>query len=346
MDYTKPISSVNQQWRSDPRIDARIREFFSQFAFNVNADDTTMYRLLNETLLAGGEDFISSENLNISTQPITSSPDQNTIQLSIIKPKVQEKLPCVIYYHGGGMSKYSCFYENFQTLGRLIASQGLIVIMPEFRNCVQPARPGCDVAKFPGGLNDCVSTVEWVHANQEQLGGNGKIILCGESGGGNLTIATTLRLKQAGKLNFIEGFYVLCPYLAGKFPNEKFPSTFENAGILLDYPIDKDPIIVSKYGAPEEDLHAMKNSFAWPTYCSDDEIRGLPRCAFVVNEFDPLRDEGIDFYNRCHQLGVETSLLTIPGSIHGTGSYFVGVCPDISRAQAARIFHFCNNLPL
>merc|ERR1712137_1138522 len=180
-----------------------------------------------------------------------------------------------------------------------------VVVMPEFRNSMDPAQPGFETAKFPGGLNDCISTVHWVSEHQEELGINGKIILAGESGGGNLTISTALSLKKAGKIELIKGFYALCPYISGVFPHEKFPSTRENAGILLDYPIDGEPL--------------------------------------VVNEYDPLRDEGIDFYNRCNALGIESSLTILPGTVHGTGSYFVGLCPDMSKAQAESIFKFCTS---
>uniref|UniRef100_A0A7S4IG55 Alpha/beta hydrolase fold-3 domain-containing protein n=1 Tax=Vannella robusta TaxID=1487602 RepID=A0A7S4IG55_9EUKA len=341
MDYSKPLSPVNQKWHEDPRIDARIRAFFSKYPFNVNADNETMIGLLNGDELGGGERLAPSSGLDISIREITSSPDNNVVKLSVMKPTGQQSLPCVVYIHGGGMSKYSCFYNNFQTFGRLISSQGIIVIMPDFRNSFAPSQPGEETKKFPGGLNDCVSTVKWVSEHQEELGINGNVFIAGESGGANLTIATALSLKNEGKLDIIRGFYAMCPYLAGKYPNEKFPSTTSNAGILLDYPLGGEPIIVRKYENEGDDLHGNKNCLAWPTYCTNDDIKGLPSSHFVVNEFDPLRDEGIEFYNRCQSLGLDTSLTILPGTIHGTGSYLVGLCPDISLSQAQSIHQFC-----
>ncbi len=46
---------------------------------------------------------------------------------------------------------------------------------------------------FPAGLNDCVSGVKWLAANGAKLGIDPQhIIVAGESGGGNLTLATGL----------------------------------------------------------------------------------------------------------------------------------------------------------
>ena len=61
-----------------------------------------------------------------------------------------------------------------------------------------------------------MSGVKWVAANHAELGINAEqIIIAGESGGGNLTLATGLKLKEEGALLLIRGLYALCPYIAG-----------------------------------------------------------------------------------------------------------------------------------
>jgi acetyl esterase/lipase len=265
-----------------------------------------MVPLLNSDALAGGEALAPKEGLDIFVQEMVSTPDKNTVKLSIIRPKAQTvRMPCVIYYHGGGMSKYSCFYECWQTLARLIARQGVVVIMPEFRNSVVPSFEGAATAKFPGGLNDCVSAVHWAHAHKEDLGIDAeRVIIAGESGGGNLCIATALRLKAEGTIDRIKAIYPICPYLSGVLPDDKFPSHKENAGIFLDYPDNLGQFKVTKYG---EGLHEARNAFAWPGYCTTDDLAGLPPCTVVVNEFDPFRDEGVEFYRQCMQACVKVS---------------------------------------
>jgi acetyl esterase/lipase len=63
-----------------------------------------------------------------------------------------------------------------------------------------------EVAPFPAGLNDCVSGLMWVLANAGHLNIDpARVIVAGESGGGNLTLATGLKLKQDGELGLNQG---------------------------------------------------------------------------------------------------------------------------------------------
>src|ERR1700722_7594021 len=106
--------------------------------------------------------------------------------------------------------------------------------MVDFRNAGRPSSVP-EVASFPAGLNDCVSGLRWVVANAAHLAIDpSRVIVAGESGGGNLTLATGLKLKQDGDLGLISGLYAMCPYIAGQWPTAEAPSSTENNGILLD----------------------------------------------------------------------------------------------------------------
>ena len=63
-----------------------------------------------------------------------------------------------------------------------------------------------------------------------------------------------------------------------------------------------------------------------------------------VNECDPLRDEGIDFYRLLLRAGVEGARCRqVMGTIHGT-EIFAMACPDISWNTAADIAAFCTDI--
>ena len=80
-----------------------------------------------------------------------------------------------------------------------------------------------------------MSGVKWVANNHADLGINHEqIIIAGESGGGNLTLATGLKLKEEGNMALERGLYALCPYIAGIWPLPENASSEENNGILLD----------------------------------------------------------------------------------------------------------------
>jgi acetyl esterase/lipase len=264
---------------------------------------------------------------------VRSEPDGNEINIRFIRPDNTELLPCVYYIHGGGMQIMSCYDGNYRAWGKIIAAQGVAVAMVDFRNALSPSSVA-EVAPYPAGLNDCVSGLKWVAANHSDLGIDpARIIVAGESGGGNLTLATGLRLLRDGDIALIQGLYALCPYIAGQWPLPENPSSTENNGILLDLHDNRGAM---GYGIAE--LEA-RNPLAWPGFASEDDVRGLVPTMISVNECDPLRDEGINFYRLLLRAGVEARCRQVMGTIHGTEVVPI-MCPDISRDTASSIADF------
>jgi acetyl esterase/lipase len=277
-----------------------------------------------------------SAGLRIVSHEFTSAPDGNTCKIQYIRRDTDEVLPCVYYIHGGGMVTMSCYDGNYRAWGRILAAQGVAVAMVDFRNAMVAS--SCpEVAPYPAGLNDCVSGLKWVASHSTELGIDpARIVVAGESGGGNLSIATTLRLKQEGSLGLIKGLYALCPYIAGSWPQDKYPSSSANNGILLDLHHNQG---ATAYGMAE--LEA-KNPLAWPGFATEEDVRELVPTVISVNEFDPLRDEGVEFYRLLLRAGVKARCRQVMGTIHGT-EVFPMVCPDISRDTAVSIADFCRN---
>jgi acetyl esterase/lipase len=280
------------------------------------------------------EAIAPSRGLRIHTEQVRSQPDGNTIHVQFIRPDGDETLPCVYYIHGGGMQTMSCTYGNYRAWGKIIAAQGVAVAMVDFRNALTPSSVP-EVAPFPAGLNDCVSGVKWLSANAARLKIDAKrIVIAGESGGGNLTLATGLALKREGQLGLIKGLYALCPYIAGQWPLPENPSSIENNGILLD--------LHNNRGAMAYGIEAFekRDPLAWPGFATDDDVKGLPPTVISVNECDPLRDEGVNFYRLLIANGVPAKCRQVMGTIHGT-EVIPMCCPDISRDTARDIAGFC-----
>ena len=85
---------------------------------------------------------------------------------------------------------------------------------------IAPTEAAPTIAPFPAGLNDCFTGLEWLDANRAELG-IGAVCVAGESGGGNLAIATALKAKREGKLALLpSGVFALCPYIAGTWPQD------------------------------------------------------------------------------------------------------------------------------
>jgi acetyl esterase/lipase len=84
------------------------------------------------------------------------------------------------------------------------------------------------------------------------------------------------------------------------------------------------------------------NPLAWPSFATEDDVRGLPPTVIHVNECDPLRDEGIEFYRLLVRAGVSARCRQAMGTTHGIEIFSIA-CPDVSYDTAASIAQFCRN---
>jgi acetyl esterase len=291
-----------------------------------------MFRELSEPL--DDEGVAPRDGLRFADYELTSAPDGNTVKVQFIRPDTDDVLGCVYYIHGGGMASLSCYYGNYRTWGRLIAHQGVAVAMIDFRNSITPSSVP-EVAPYPAGLNDCVSGLEWVHAHATELGIDPtRVVVAGESGGGNLTLALGLRLNREGRLDLVKGLYALAPYIAGHWPQERFASSVDNEGIFIGVHGNSGRM---SYGI---EAFEAQDPLAWPGLATDDDVRGLVPTVINVNECDPLRDEGIDFYRLLVRNGVSARCRQMMGTVHAN-EVIPSICPDVSADTARDLAAFC-----
>ena len=338
----------------DPRIDPRIKALFAampempnpgdvesreQLLAEANSEQAKAARKGMEAFMAtcDSEEAAPSSNLRTEIHEFESQPDGNTVKVQYIRMNDNEPRACVYYIHGGGMQSMSCFDGNYRAWGRVIAGRGVAVAMVDFRNALTPSSAP-EVAPFPAGLNDCVSGLYWLAANAEKLNVDvERIIIAGESGGGNLTLATGMKLLRDGNIDYVQGLYALCPYIAGSWPLPENPSSTENNGILLNLHNNRGAMA---YGIEEFE---RKNPLAWPGFATEDDVRGLPHVVVSVNECDPLRDEGVNFYRLLLRAGVPATCRQVMGTIHAT-EIFPITCPEVSHETARSIADFCYGL--
>lgn len=263
--------------------------------------------------------------------------DGNDITLFIHRPKgATGPLPGVLHLHGGGMVFLEAAGGNYPRWRDELAATGLIVVGVEFRNAGGKLGPH----PFPAGLNDCSSALDWLHENRTKLGVS-KIVVSGESGGGNLTIATTLKAKRDGRIDRIDGVYAQCPYIFGGYaePDEALPSLYENAGYFLN--VSMMGVLAKVY---EPSGANDTNPLAWPYHASVEELRGLPPHVISVNQLDPLRDEGLAYFRKLLEAGNSAVSRTVNGTCHAGDCIFRGAMPDVYAATVRDIKGFADSL--
>ncbi|TFD62186.1 alpha/beta hydrolase [Cryobacterium suzukii] len=221
--------------------------------------------------------------------------------------------PLIVYFHGGGWAT-----GNVEVADRparaLCQGAGAVVASVEYR--LAPEAP------FPAGLEDCYAAVQWLSRHVEQLGVDpDKIVVFGDSAGGNLAAATTLLSRERGG-HPIAHQILLYPALA---PAERspYPSYAQNSS---GYSLTRAGMkwFWELYLASAADA---LNPLASPLLAQD--VSGLPSATIITAEFDPLRDEGAAYAQRLRDVGSDAELVEYAGTIHG----FFWMAGHLSQAK-------------
>ena len=167
------------------------------------------------------------------------------------------------------------------------------------------------------------------------------ITISGESGGGNFSFATTLHKLKEGRIHEIDGVYAFCPYISGAYasPPPHLLSLSENDGYMLDCAMMA--VLVQVYDPTGEQ---SSNPLAWPLAATEEELKGLPPHVISVNELDPLRDEGLEYYRKLNRAGVSVVGRTVHGTPHAGDLSFPDVVPEIFADSVRSVVGFANAL--
>ena len=227
-------------------------------------------------------------------------------------PKDAPQDRALLYIHGGAW-----FMGSTNTHRPLVSSlaytSGVRALSIDYR--LAPEHP------FPAGLDDCLAAYEWLlHSGIAPE----KLIVAGDSAGGNLTLALLIALRDAGK-PLPAGAVAISPATDLTFAGESritrahLDPFFRNLGpettaLLKGYTGDHDPrhpLISPLYG----DLH------------------GLPPLLLHVGDHEALLDGVVGFGERAAAVGVDVQMVVWPGMFH-VFQIFAPVLPEARQANA------------
>lgn len=345
---------------TEPRIHPKLLEALKDHGIHtlsyLSSDitpDTPLDAIAN--FVFKNEDAIEQlfENIDYSSPEETLTPlttleecvlggDGNKIKLTIRRPSESSgtPLPAVVYFHGGGMVILRTENAMHTAWAESLAKTGLVTITVDFRNAL--TKNGLN--PFPAGLDDCAAAVRWVNVHREKLGLS-KVVLQGESGGGNLAMATALKAKKEGWLEAIDGVCATVPYISGAYglPVEwklrELPSLIECDGYLVSCATSA---LNAKLYDPSGE-HA-RDPLAWPYWATEDDLKGLPPHLIVTNELDPLRDEGNAYYRKLVRAGVSAVGRVNLGVIHEAELFLPRTLPDLFQANLWELKKFVDRL--
>jgi len=333
------LGDPSRALRSDPRTDPRYLTVLASVGLDVAASPLPVARrdpldAQLEVAAATEQGFASLFDVLLAGLPAqagveshietVTGVDGNAIMLYIDRPAgVAGPMPGLLHLHGGGMAILGAHTAAIWR-GHL-AAQGCVVVGVEFRNSAGALGPH----PFPASLNDCASALGWMHTRRDDLGVS-SIVVTGESGGGNLSLATALKAKRDGYLDRIAGVYAQVPFIYGGYdnPDPALPSLIENEGYFIDGSVMT--LMASLYDPTGE--HTT-DPLAWPYYATTADLEGLPPHVVTTDELDPLRDEGLAYLRALQRAGVDATGLTYNGIGHGGELIAAAGIPELfSRA--------------
>ena len=236
------------------------------------------------------------------------------LKLRIYTPVGSGPFPLLMFFHGSGF--VLCSLDTHDGMCRnLAAGIGCVVVSVDYR--LAPEH------KFPNGLDDCLAATRWAAAQAAGLAIDpARIMVAGDSAGGNMAAVTALRVRDEGGPELC-GQMLLYPVTDYHTPGT--PSYAENAE---GYGLTRDTMewFWAHYLA---DPAEAGNPYASPLRASD--FTGLPPAYVMSAEYDPLRDEAERYGERLRAAGVPTEITRRPGMNHGF-LFWVGV---VAKADAA-----------
>lgn len=226
-------------------------------------------------------------------------------------------LPAIIYYHGGGWVIGS--RDGNDSLCRYLSNAtGCRVFSVEYRLAPE--------FKFPVPIDESFIALKFISDNSEELNiDKSKIVVAGDSAGGNIAAVMSLMAREEKDLNVS---YQLLIYPATDASKERASYEENGKGFLLE----KEGMrwFYKHYLTNDKDRKDWRVS---PILAPD--LSNLPPSYIITVAADPLRDEGRDYVEALREAGNEVEHIEYDDVIHAFFSWPLAMDCAKKAADAA-----------
>ena len=222
----------------------------------------------------------------------------------------------IFYLHGGDFTAGTApAYRGLAA--RLSAAAGRPVLTVDYRHA--PEDP------FPAALDDCVAAWRWLVHDQDAA--PDRIVMVGDSAGGNLVVATMLRLRNEGEA-LPAAAVCISPVFDLALTGESVEARAERDPCILPESLRLCSAAYLGKGDPT-------NPLASPLYAN---LTGLPPLLLQFGSEEMLRDDSVRLGQKATAAGVDVSLEEAEGMIH-VWHLFADRLPE-ARAAIERVGAF------
>lgn len=227
------------------------------------------------------------------------------IAVRIYTPESAGPHPVVVYYHGGGFVLGSLGTVDGPCRD-IAANSQHVVVSVDYRQA--PEFP------FPAAADDAIDAVQWVKDNAAALNVDAsRIVVAGDSAGGNLAAVAALHYASA-EPGLIKGQVLIYPVTHHyEYGTASYTEKATGHGLTRD-------MMVWFWDLYYRDSTALEpGSLAHPlsTPLTADDLSALPPALVMTAEHDPLRDEGIEYYEKLEKAGVPVQHTLYADAQHG-----------------------------
>ena len=241
------------------------------------------------------------DKLPIEEEWITVPAAVGDARVRLIKPHGAEgTLPVIVFMHGGGW-----VLGNAETHDRLVRELAVganaALAFVEYPNSPE--------ARYPVAIEQGYATAQWIIREGESRGLDpNRIAVAGESVGGDMTAALTLMAKQRGDVSFVHaGMY---------YPVTDAAMDTESYDEFADGPYLTRKAMEWFWDAYIPDPDQRLEITASPNQATIEQLKGLPPTLLLVDEADPLRDEGEAYAAKLRLAGVPVTTVRYDGTLH------------------------------
>ncbi|MGM9607557.1 MAG: alpha/beta hydrolase [Oscillospiraceae bacterium] len=331
----KPIPEGGGPGDMDPRLykSMRLMPLLSRFMPKPKKDATVLETVqpLRKMFAEYKGDYIADEG--VSTEHVTVvSADGYAVPVRIYKREnAGTGLPIFVYFHGGGF--FGGGPDIVEQMCKLLVQKlDCVALNVDYRLCPEH--------HYPQPLDDCWAATRWAFENAVSLGADpAKLAVGGDSAGGNLAAAVTLRDREEGT-NMVRLQALLYPAvnLTGK------PTGFYQGVDLTKYRTSKrhkkvlDCVLKMMTGMLSDpglldNVYLQGNLSPEHIYASPllDDFHDLPATLLIFGEHDMLAFEDFAYAQTAVQAGVPIRTVIYEGISHGFADQ-IGVMPQAEDA--------------